>query len=174
MAESKSCTEKAPQAAAEAKAEQSRLRESADVTQAAGRTPRPETRTVGALESELVAARTSLDPLLKRRSALEKEPTRRAGRRKEIRELILAAQTDLRDLRKQMAVGAPTDEPPALTLARRTSLQARMQCIDQEVPALQAELARYEAEDAVELLRLKRNLFGATYRRGRAAREAVD
>jgi len=157
-AESKRLADKATQAAADAKTEQKRLRESTELSQAAGRAKHPDPRTVGALESELVEARTSLDPLLKSQSALDKEPNRRANRRKEIRELLLAAQSDSRDLRRQLAAAPPKDESAALSLGRRTSLLARSQCIEQEVPALQRELARYEAEDAVELVRLKRDL----------------
>ncbi|HUE14370.1 MAG TPA: mechanosensitive ion channel domain-containing protein [Planctomycetaceae bacterium] len=157
--ESKSKTKEAPQAASDAKSEQKRLRESAELSEAAGRAKHPEDRTVAALESALFEARTSLEPLLKKQMLLEKEPNRRANRRKEIRELLLAAQTDSRDLRKQLVAEAPKDEPGAVSLARRTSLQARSQCIEKEVPALQAELARYEAEDAVELVRLKRDLL---------------
>jgi potassium efflux system protein len=157
--ESKSGSAKALQAAADAKSEQKRLRESAEMLKAAGPVKHPDGATVGALESQLLEARTSLEPLLKRQVALEKEPNRRANRRKEIRELLLAAQTDNRDLRKQLGAEAPKDEPAALTLARRTSLQTRLQCIDKETPALKAELARYEAEDAVELVRLKRDLL---------------
>jgi potassium efflux system protein len=158
-AESQRRADGATQAAAEAKTEQKRLRESTELSQAAGRGNRPDTLTVGALESELVKERTALEPLLKRQAALDKEANRRANRRKEIRELLLAAQSDSRDLRKQLAVVPPKDEPAALSLGRRTALQARSQCIEKEVPALQRELARYEAEDAVELVRLKRDLL---------------
>jgi potassium-dependent mechanosensitive channel len=159
-AESKSGAEKAPQTATLARSEQKRLKESVQLSKAASRPAPPENRTVSSLENELVAARSALDPLSKRQVALEKEPNRRAARRKEIQELLLAAQNDGRDLRKQLGAGAPKDEPDALTLARRTSLQARLQCLDKEVPALQAELALYEAEDAVELVRLRRDWVG--------------
>jgi potassium efflux system protein len=158
-AESRSSIQKASQSAADAKSEQKRLRESGELVEAAGRAKHPDERTVGALEHELVAARTSLEPLTKRQVALEKEPNRRANRRKEIRELLMAAQTSGRDLRKQLGAEPPKDEPSALSLSRRISLQARLHCIDEEVPALQAELAKYEAEDAVELVRLNRDLL---------------
>ncbi len=156
--DSKRLTAKAVQIAADTKAEQKRVRELVQLSEAAGRPKEPDGRTVGALESELLESRTALEPLLKQQIAYEKEPNRRANRRKEIRELLLAAQTDSRDLRKQLNVEAPKDEPGAITLARRTSLQARQQCVEEEVPALQAELGLYEAEDAVELVRLRRDL----------------
>jgi potassium-dependent mechanosensitive channel len=156
--ESKRLTANAVQSAAGMKAEQKRVRELVQLSEAAGRPKQPDSRAVGALENELLESRTALEPLLKQQIAYEKEPNRRANRRKEIRELLLAAQTDRRDLRKQLNVEAPKDESGALTLARRTSLQARQQCIDEEVPALQAELGLYEAEDAVELVRLRRDL----------------
>ena len=73
--------------------------------------------------------------------------------------MLLAAQSDGRDLRKQLGATAPKDESDVVTVARRTSLQARLQCIDKEVPALHAELALYEAEDAAELVRLRRDLL---------------
>ncbi len=110
-AESKSKSENALHAAADVKSEQKLVRESIDLSEAAGRAKRPDIRTVGALERELIEARTSLEPLLKRQAGLEKEPNRRANRRKEIRELLLAAQTDSRDLRKQLAAVTPKDEP---------------------------------------------------------------
>ena len=45
-----------------------------------------------------------------------------------------------------------------LTLARRTELLARRAAAEQEVPVLQNELAKYDAEDSVDLVRLQRDL----------------
>jgi potassium-dependent mechanosensitive channel len=157
--ESKGAAERAAQSAVDAKAEQNRLRESTQISKATGYPKQPETRTVSSLEHELVDARAALDPLVKHQGNLEKEPNRRSHRRKEIQELLLAAQSDSRDLRKQIGATAPKDEPEMLTVARRTALQARLHCIDKEAPALKAELALYEAEDAVELVRLRRDLL---------------
>jgi potassium efflux system protein len=156
---SKGAADKASQVAIDAKAEQARLRESTQLSKATGYPKQPETRTVASLEHELVDARSTLEPLVKRQGDLEKEPNRRSHRRKEIQELLLAAQSDSRDLRKQIGATAPKDEPEMLTVARRTALQARLQCIDKEAPALKAELALYEAEDSVELTRLRRDLL---------------
>ena len=172
--ESKGAAERPPQAAMDAKAEQKRLRESTQLSKATGYPKQPETRTVATLEHELVDARSALDPLLKHQVRLEKEPNRRSQRRKAIQELLLAAQSDGRDLRKQLGATTPKDEPDVVTVARRTSLQARLQCIDKEVPALHAELALYEAEDAVELVRLRRDLLAQRIALAEQRHQAVD
>ena len=109
--ESKGAAAKAVQIATDMKAEQKRLRESVQYLEAAGRSKQPDSRAVGA-ENALVKSRTSLNRFSNDKFALEKEPNRRAYRRKEIHELLLAAQSDSRDLRKQLNVEAPRTNRP--------------------------------------------------------------
>ena len=86
------------------------------------------------------------------------EPTTRTNRRKEIRALFLSSPERLADVKKQLDTSPPTGEKPLRTLARRMELEARVLAIEQEAPALQAELSLYDAEEAADLLRLERDL----------------
>ena len=89
---------------------------------------------------------------------IEAEPVTRANRRKEIRALLLSATQRAADIEKQLLTPAPSDEPALMTQARLTELRARRLIIDAEQPALQNELAKYDAEDAADFVRLERDV----------------
>ncbi|MDA1162478.1 MAG: mechanosensitive ion channel [Planctomycetota bacterium] len=89
---------------------------------------------------------------------VEAEPTARANRRKDIRGLLFSATQRAVDLDKQIGTPAPADELPLLTQARQTELQVRRMFIDAELPALQNELSKYDAEDAADYVRLERDV----------------
>ncbi len=89
---------------------------------------------------------------------IEAEPVARANRRKEIRALLLSATQRAADIEKQLVTPAPSDEPALMTQARHTELRARRLTIDAEQPALQNELAKYDAEDAADFVRLERDV----------------
>ncbi len=150
-----------------------------------GRTPTlPEALTLPDLEQELAKADRSLADLKQAQTQAENDLAGRANRRKDIRSLLFSAPARLQEVGKQLESPTPADEPPLLTLARRTELQARRLAVDQEIPACQNELAKYDAEDAQDLVRLQRDLkiqevafaerqFGLLNRRANAMRAAA-
>ena len=71
---------------------------------------------------------------------------------------MLSANQRLAELRKQLDTAAPANEPKLLTTARRTALIVSRMLIEAEQPALQNELAKYDAEDAADYLRLERDV----------------
>lgn len=124
-----------------------------------GQTPTlPEALTLPDLEQELAKADRELSDLKQAQSQAESELATRANRRKDVRSLLFSAPQRLQELDRQLAAPTPADEPPLLTLARRTELQARRLAVEQEIPACQNELAKYDAEDAQDLVRLQRDL----------------
>lgn len=111
------------------------------------------------LEQELKKWQLQLQQLKQTLQELQLEPAKRAARRKTLRELLLAAPDRLAEIRKQLQQPPPADEPPELTLARRTELETRLQRLTQEVDAGNAELALYDAEEAADIPRLTRDLI---------------
>lgn len=118
----------------------------------------PRVTTLAELEQERSKREVLLTELKTLLAQVEAEPTARANRRKEIRALLLSAAQRAGDLEKQLASPPPADEPPLLTQARQTELRVRRLLIDAEQPALQNELAKYDAEDAADFVRLERDV----------------
>ncbi len=118
----------------------------------------PDAGTLPDWERGLAAADRGLADLKLAQTQAENERLSRANRRKDVRSLLFSAPQRREDIDKQLASPTPADEPPQMTLARRTELQARRQAIEQEMPAHQNELAKYDAEDAVDLLRFQQDL----------------
>lgn len=124
-----------------------------------GQTPTvPQTLTLPDLEQELAKADHALTELKQAQSQFENELAARANRRKDVRSLLFSAPQRLQEIERQLQSPTPADEPPLLTLARRTELQARRLAVEQEIPASQNELAKSDAEDALDLARLQRDL----------------
>lgn len=117
----------------------------------------PEALTLPDMEQELARADRNLTDLKQAQSQAENELVSRASRRKDIRELLFSAPQRLQEIDRQLQSPTPADEPSLLTLARRTELEARRLAIEQEIPACQHELAKYDAEDALDLARLQRD-----------------
>lgn len=118
----------------------------------------PEAGTLADWERELAQADRVLGELKQTQARVENVRLSRATRRKDVRQLLFSAPQRLQEVDKQLASPTPADEPPQVTLARRTELQARRQAIEQELPAYQNELAKYDAEDAADLMRLQQDL----------------
>ena len=139
---------------------QQRVRETQQqIEELRGKTPTlPEVGTLPELEQELTKRERLLADLKQAQAQAEAEPANRGNRRKEARALLLSAAQRLAEIDKQLEVPSPPDEPAMLALARRSELLARRLAIAQEIPALQNELAKYDAEDAVDLVRLCRDL----------------
>ena len=120
--------------------------------------PLPTFRTLPELEQEVSRREVALTQLKSAQTKSEAEPTTRANRRREIRTLVLSANQRIADVQQQLDTAAPADEPPLLTQARQAELRVRRMLIEAEQPALQNELAKYDAEDAADFLRVERDV----------------
>ena len=118
----------------------------------------PTNLTLPELEQEVSRREVALAELKSAQAKLEVEPSTRANRRRDIRELLLSASQRIADVQKQLDLPPPADEPSLVTDARRYDLQVRRMLIEAEQPALQNELAKYDAEDASDFLRLERDV----------------
>src|SRR5690606_37682577 len=79
--------------------------------------------------------------------------------RKEIRVPLFNGPERLAEIKKQLDAPAPADEPAALTTAPRTELLTRRKLVEQESAALEGELNFYDAAEAVDMVRLSRDLL---------------
>ena len=111
-----------------------------------------------ALELELAQADRQLAEVKQNQAAADARFAARADRRREVRNLLFSTPQRLQEIDRQLESPPLRDEPAELSLARRTELRARRMLIEQEIPALQNELAMYDAEDRVDLLRFKRDM----------------
>jgi len=150
----------------------------------------PVGQTVAELESELTKKQLELNQLTSERDAADLQPAERANRRAEIRSLLFSAPQRLSEIQTQLDAPPPPEEAAEVTKARRTELLARQRAAELEIPALQNELAKRDAEDAVDLVRLQRDLYNQRVAlaeqelqrinnrlrdaRARASQEAVD
>lgn len=112
---------------------------------------------VADLEQELSTLGIHLDAQKKKQAAAEAELKNRAQRSKDIRTRLVALPDKMAEIAKQ-AESLPSDENPLFARARKIDLAARRIALEREAPALENELAKYKAEDAVDLVRLQRDL----------------
>lgn len=120
--------------------------------------PPPDASSLVHLEQELAKRDRRLADLKAEQTKLEAEPAQRANRRKEIRSRLQTAQQRTDEVKRQLALPPPEGEPPLLSQAKRTELLARRMLLTEDTPALNAELALYDAEEAADLVRLQRDL----------------
>ena len=110
------------------------------------------------LEQEVTKRDVALAQLKSTQTRLETAPSTRAARRREIRESLLSSDQRIAEIQRQLDAPPPADESPLLTQARRAALTVRRMLIEAARPALQNELAMYDAEDAVDFVRLERDV----------------
>ena len=72
--------------------------------------------------------------------------------------MLLSATQRIADIQKQIDTAPPVEEPSLLTTAQRTALTVSRLLVEAEQPALQNELAKYDAEEATDFLRLDRDV----------------
>lgn len=155
-AELKAAAESAPARAAELSAQLMVLK---------NRTPRaPDKRLLWAvplpgLQQQLAEQDLALSEHKAALAKAESELANRVHRRKEIRAALQAGPERLTEVARQLDAPAPPNESPAIAPARRAELLTHRRLIEVELPALQNELARYEAEDAVSWLQLERDVL---------------
>ncbi|MEW4453214.1 mechanosensitive ion channel domain-containing protein [Bremerella sp. JC817] len=93
----------------------------------------------------------------KERFAAENEAKRRAERRKELRQWMVELPNKFAALRQAGEAVSP-DENPLLAQAIKTNLAAQSGLLYRQYVAAEAELAKYDAEDSVDLVRFERDL----------------
>lgn len=120
--------------------------------------PLPTHLTLPELEQEVSRRDVVLAELKSAQAKSDAEPAARANRRREIRALLLTANQRIADVQKQLDAAPPADEHAIMTSARRIALLVRRMIIEAELPSLQNELAKYDAEDAADYVRLERDV----------------
>lgn len=113
---------------------------------------------LGELEQAYTKLELTLAAQKKVQGALATEAQSRSQRRKDIRAQLATVQETLAKLPPQIDEPAP-EENPHFTLSKRVKLATRRQSLELQGPALESELAKYDAEDAVDLVRLKHDLI---------------
>ncbi len=89
--------------------------------------------------------------------AAENEPKRRTEQRKAIRKEMVDMPAKFGELRQKLEAISP-DENPLIAKAIKTDLLARQIALYQQYRAMEAELLKYDAEDAVDMVRFERDL----------------
>ena len=118
----------------------------------------PELETLAEYQQALAEKDTELVKLLEVQKKAEGKAGFRRGRRVEIRDLLPALEGELGKVRKELDAPAPDGELPLVTEARRANLTTRELLLQRRIPTLQQELALYDAEEAVDLVRLEQTL----------------
>ncbi|MBN2023374.1 MAG: mechanosensitive ion channel [Pirellulales bacterium] len=115
-----------------------------------------ETVDLAQLRQELGKAEENLAKAKEALAALEAEPKRRANRKKEIPKLLADAREEAEQLARQLLAARPAQETIALAQAERAAAVARHQRLQQELTALEREVAAYDATG--DLVRRRRDL----------------
>ncbi len=105
----------------------------------------PEGASLNELEQKLTLIQADLADRQKQASEKDQELARRTQRRKDVPGELGEANKQLEELQNQLAVPPPTDEPPALTEAKRVLRQAQLKALEQRIRALSVEIPSYDA-----------------------------
>ncbi|WP_182867914.1 mechanosensitive ion channel domain-containing protein [Rhodopirellula sp. JC639] len=109
------------------------------------------------LEQQLAQLELQLATQKQNRLAAESESQTRSQRRKEIRSQLVALQQKLEEGR-QNRVPDSSGETTALTTARQVRGETSQRLLEAEGPTLEAELAKYDAEEALGMVQLRSDL----------------
>ncbi|MFG0287332.1 MAG: mechanosensitive ion channel domain-containing protein [Rhodopirellula sp. JB044] len=112
------------------------------------------------MEQLLLQWELQLKTYKKNRQTAESEQQTRSQRRKEIRELMIAKEQRIADTTSQLQTLTASEASPTSYSFIARLLTRRMTLV-KELPALQAELAKYDAEESADLLRLRIDLANA-------------
>ena len=136
-----------------AEAAQTKLEELSDAEPQA-----PKNDDVIGLEAELAKLQTEFEALKKAKLELDDQATRRAARRNDIRQRLADLDSDLATAKQEANAAPVATDPPSLTTARQNAALSRLRVLLSEKPALQSELALFDAEAALNLLQIERGL----------------
>lgn len=109
---------------------------------------------IQALEQLLPTTELQLSGYKKARQDGESELQLRAPRRKEIRARLMLIQEKIADASSQLAALA-SSEPTPQTQSLTSRLLTRKVALEREKPTLEAELSKFDAEEAANLVRLR-------------------
>ncbi|MGB7324836.1 MAG: mechanosensitive ion channel domain-containing protein [Rubripirellula sp.] len=115
----------------------------------------PESASLQELESSLASLLVRTQEAKNRVTSLQAEQSRRADRRKQIVVLQASHGQRVAEAEQQLAAESPAGESTWSATARKMLQAAKLQSLELELPANQWELARYDAEQAVDLYALK-------------------
>ncbi|WP_146118648.1 mechanosensitive ion channel domain-containing protein [Blastopirellula marina] len=109
------------------------------------------------LEQRMAKLELETTVLRKARGDAEGEPKRRTEQRKNIRQQMVELPNKAANLRQSLEA-IPPDENPLFVKALKTDLLAKRITLFEQYRAMEAELLKYDAEDAVDLVRVERDL----------------
>ncbi len=125
------------------------------------------------LEPALAQAQQELAGLNAEKSKLS-DPQARSARRKALREQLRALPGEIAVLTQQLQ-SPPTNGDPAMVVnAVQLQQQARKEALERQEDLAEAELALYDAEDPLELPRLRRELLDTKIGRQKKFVEALE
>jgi potassium efflux system protein len=110
------------------------------------------------LEAQLAQASQDLTALAAQKSELL-DPQARTARRKTLREQLLALPQQIAEAAAKLQSPPPSGELPLLSQAVQAQLQARKLALERSQAAIQREIDLYDAEDPLDLPRLRRELL---------------
>ncbi|MCS7465392.1 mechanosensitive ion channel [Stieleria sp. ICT_E10.1] len=113
------------------------------------------------LEQQLAQLELQLATQKQNRLTAESESQARSQRRKEIRSRLVLLQQKLEETRRNRvpeATAEPTALSTPLTTARQVRAETSQHVLEMEIPTLEAELAKYDAEEALGIVQLRSDL----------------
>ena len=126
-------------------------------------------RALPELESDLASRQANLSTLKAGQKDREAERKRRPERQAALRKDQAQADLKRSEFKQQTDLPTPEGEHPAVTQARRVELEARRLTFESTLPALDYELAKYTAEEAVGMATAGDDLLKAKIEREEAA-----
>ena len=112
-------------------------------------------QTLQTLEADLANHQATLSTWKSKQKELEAEVKSRPERQAELRKEQSQADVRRSDIKKLSDLLGTETEAPALVQARKTEADAKLRAFEQSVTAIQNELFKYSAEDAVGILDLR-------------------
>ncbi|RCS47775.1 potassium transporter KefA [Bremerella cremea] len=109
------------------------------------------------LEQSLAKLELDITNLRGDKAKADAEPKRRSDQRKTIRQQMVDMPNKFGELRQQLEA-IPADEAPLVAKALKADLHAKQIALFMQYRAMEAELAKYDSEDAVDMVRVDRDL----------------
>ena len=116
----------------------------------------PDSADVVELEAELNQLQSELESVKEAKLQLDDQATRRASRRNDIRQRLADLDGELITAKQEAAAPPLATDPALITESRRNVALSRFRALLAEKPALENELALFDAEAALNLLQLNR------------------
>jgi potassium efflux system protein len=127
-----------------------------------------------AYEQALAAKNAEIAQLKQPQISADAEATRRVTRRKELHDQLPVLEAELQEVTKELDADAPDGEKPPQTQASSSRLLTRQATVQRQVPTIEQELAAYDAEETVDLVRLQREMAAARVAFAQEERRLLD